>query len=66
MARRLSEKDYNLLDLFLAYVLDAYKSGDKEKSQAIGDIAHLCAALDLGKDGDDPRAYMTAVMKETE
>lgn len=60
MAGRL---DHELLDKFLASVLDAYKAGTKDQSTAIGDIAHLASALDLGPgQGDDPNKYMEAIL----
>jgi hypothetical protein len=64
MARRLSSKDHKLLDMFLGHILDAHKKGEKDKLTAIGELAHLCAALDIGEQGDDPRAFMLAVIED--
>jgi hypothetical protein len=59
--------DHDLLDRFLAHVLEGYKSGAKTQSTAIADLAHLAAALDLGPgQGDDPTAYMKAIIEEAE
>jgi hypothetical protein len=62
MARRI---DHDLLDRFLAHVLDAYKGGLKSQTDAIADLAHLVAALDLPPGtGDDPNAYMRAIIEK--
>ncbi|TIQ99467.1 hypothetical protein [Mesorhizobium sp.] len=63
---QLTNQDYALLDKFLGFVLERYKAGERTKAEAIGDIAHLVAAVDKGVGiGDDPRAYMKAVVNET-
>lgn len=56
--------DHRLLDKFLGYVLDKYKSGDVSQSSAIGTIAHLVGALDLPPESepDNPTDYMNAVL----
>jgi hypothetical protein len=64
MGNRLSEKDHELLNEFLGYVLDRHKTGEKERAVAIADIAHLIAAVDLGDAGDDPKSYMNAILNE--
>ena len=39
----------------------------KTQSDATADLAHLIAALDLGPgEGDDPNAYMRAIIEKTE
>jgi hypothetical protein len=61
MAQRVN---HDLLDRFLAHVLDGYKAGTKTRSGAIADIAHLVAALDLPEgQGNDPTAYMNAILR---
>lgn len=42
----LTEKDHDNLDVFLASVLDNYKSGAISMSKAIGTISHVIAAVD--------------------
>lgn len=56
--------DHKLLDKFLGHVLDRYKSGDVDRSRAIGAIAHLVAAVDLPEEAgpSDPSDYMNAVL----
>jgi hypothetical protein len=57
--------DHDLLDRFLAHVLECHKAGTKTQSEAIADLAHLIAALDLGPgEGDDPNAYMRAIIEK--
>ena len=64
MAVQLTESDHELLDQFLATVLDRYKDGEITKSEAIGNIAHLVAAVDLGKGaGDNPAQFMRAILQ---
>lgn len=63
MIGRLSESDHILLDDFLGYVLDRYKNGTIRKTEAIGKIAHLVAAVTL-PDGDDWRGYMKAIIED--
>ncbi|MDG4887302.1 hypothetical protein [Mesorhizobium sp. WSM4887] len=64
---QLTSRDYALLDKFIGLVLDRYKAGERTKTEAVGDIAHVVAAVDKGVGiGDDPRAYMKAVMNETD
>jgi hypothetical protein len=60
---KLTGHDYELLDDFLGAVLDRYKEGQRSRIEAIGDIAHLVAAIDKQPHGDDPRAYMKAVIE---
>jgi hypothetical protein len=55
--------DHDLLDKFLTFVLDGYKAGLKTKDDAMADLAHLVTALDKGPGlGDDPNAYMKAIL----
>lgn len=44
----LTNQDHNNMDAYLGYLLDAYKSGKIEKTEAIGDLAHVIAAIDQG------------------
>ena len=64
MTGQLTKKDHDLLDEFLEHVLTQFKDGEIEKSEAIGNIAHLVAAVDRGPgEGDNPSKYMKAVMQ---
>lgn len=44
----LTDQDHALMDVFLGHVLDDYKAGSITKDQAVGGLAHVMAALDLG------------------
>jgi hypothetical protein len=67
MAAMTQRVNHKLLDQFLAHVLGAFKAGTKTQGDATADLAHLIAALDLGPGkGDDPNAYMTAIIEKTE
>jgi hypothetical protein len=63
MAEKLSSSDHGLLDKFLGVILDRYREGGQTRVQAISMIAHLVAAIDL-EGGDDPRAYMKAIIAD--
>lgn len=63
MIGRLSESDHILLDDFIGCVLDRYRDGTITKTEAIGKIAHLVAAVAL-PDGDDWRGYMRAIIDD--
>jgi hypothetical protein len=55
--------DMKLLEDFLGHILDRYRNGNIDRAVAIGEINHLVAALDPGSEkGDDPNAYMNAVL----
>ncbi|APD92349.1 hypothetical protein BM525_21050 (plasmid) [Alteromonas mediterranea] len=43
----LTDKNHADMDVFLGEVLERHKAGELEKSQAIGILAHVMAALDL-------------------
>jgi hypothetical protein len=58
---RLTSADHDLLTTFLQITLDRYKHDAIDRSQAVADIAHLVAAVDL-PDGDDWNAYMRAII----
>lgn len=36
------------MDVFLGFILEAYKTGKITKDDAAGDLAHLIAAIDIG------------------
>ncbi|MEG2048403.1 MULTISPECIES: hypothetical protein [Comamonas] len=44
----LSTSDHKNMDAFLGYVLDDYKAGEITKEEAVGALAHVMAALDIG------------------
>lgn len=44
----LSTSDHENMDAFLGYVLDDYKAGEITKKEAVGALAHVMAALDIG------------------
>ena len=48
----LSEKDHDSMDDFLARVLDAYKDGSISRNEAVGGLAQVMAALDIGNFGE--------------
>ncbi len=52
MPKNLSERDHNDMDAFLGEVLDDYKAGTITRDQAIGGLAHVMAALDIGNTGE--------------
>jgi len=45
---QLSDQDHVNMDVFLRQVLDAYKDGDISRVAAVGTLAHVIAALDIG------------------
>ena len=58
---RLTEADHSLLTRFLKITLNRYRDGVIDREEAVADIAHLVAAVDL-PDGDDWNAYMKAII----
>lgn len=44
----LTSRDHANMDQFLAHVLDDYKSGALTKEDAVGGLAHVMAALEIG------------------
>lgn len=44
----LSKSDHANMDAFLGHVLDDYKAGEITKEEAVGALAHVMAALDIG------------------
>ncbi len=53
----LTEQDHVNLDAFLGHILDDYKNAFIGKEQAIGGIAHVVAALDIGN-YDEVRSWL--------
>lgn len=47
-ASKLTERDHLNMDALLGHVPDDYKAGTITKEQAIGGLAHVMAALDIG------------------
>ena len=58
MANRgnLTERDHTNMDAFLGHVLEDFKAGTLTKEQAIGGLAHVMAALDIGNT-DEARSW---------
>jgi O-phosphoseryl-tRNA(Cys) synthetase len=48
----LSTKDHQSMDSFLEKVLDWYKTGEITRDDAVGGLAHVMAALDIGNTGE--------------
>lgn len=48
----LSASDHVNMDAFLGHVLDDYKTGEITKEEAVGALAHVMAALDIGNTGE--------------
>lgn len=44
----LTTKDHKNMDAFLGHVLEDFKAGEITKEEAIGALAHVMAALDIG------------------
>ena len=43
---QLTEKNHEDMDQFLGHVLDYYKTGQIDKTEAVSTLAHVMAALD--------------------
>jgi len=57
------EIDHKLLDRFLGYILDRYKTGKVGRESAVNRIAFLVAAVALPEgEGANPTKYMHAVL----
>ncbi len=52
----LTIKDRTNMDAFMGHVLDDFKFGEITKAQAVGALAHIMAALDLGN-YDEARSW---------
>ena len=48
----LTTRDHNNMDAFLGHVLEDFKQGIITKDQAIGGLAHVIAAIDIGNYGE--------------
>ena len=48
----LTSKEHLNMDSFLGYVLEDFKDGRITKSEAIGGLAHVIAAIDKGNYGE--------------
>jgi len=48
----LTTRDHKNMDAFLGHVLEDFKSGDISKDEAIGALAHVIAAIDIGNYGE--------------
>ena len=48
----LTERDHRNMDAFLGHVLEDFKAGTITKDQAVGGLAHVMAALDIGNCGE--------------
>lgn len=53
----LTEQDHNNFDVLIGHVLDDYRAGTLSKSDAIGGLAQLVAAIDIGNEGE-ARAWL--------
>jgi hypothetical protein len=51
-ADKLTETDHQNMDAFLRAVLDDYRDGVLTKDQAVGGLAHVMAALNIGSVGE--------------
>ena len=54
----LTEQDHNNFDALIGHVLDDYRAGTLAKADAIGGLAELFAAIDIGNEGE-ARAWLT-------
>jgi hypothetical protein len=48
----LTNRDHQNMDAFLGHVLEDFKSGAITKAEAIGGLAHVIAAIDIGDYGE--------------
>jgi hypothetical protein len=48
----LTEQDHDGLDAFLRRLLEAHKVGNRSAADAIADLTHLIAAVDIGSAGE--------------
>lgn len=51
-APNLTTADHHLMDGFLGDILEDFKAGAITKAQAVGALAHVMAALDIGNTGE--------------
>ncbi len=52
MAGQLTNKDHDDLDVLLGHLFDDHKAGLLAKTQAVGAVTHIVAALDIGNLGE--------------
>lgn len=50
--KTLSERDHMNMDRFLEHVFDDYKAGEITRAEAVGAVAHVIAAIDIGNYGE--------------
>ncbi len=55
---KLTSADHQNMEAFLGAVLDDYRDGQLAKAQAVGGLAHVMAALNLGN-VDEARNWFT-------
>lgn len=48
----LTDRDHQNMDAFLGHVLEDFKSGEITKEEAVGGLAHVIAAIDIGNYGE--------------
>lgn len=48
----LTESNHANMDAFFGYVLDCYKTGSMDKTEAVGYLTHVVAAVDIGNYGE--------------
>ncbi len=44
----LTKRDHTNMDAFLGHVLEDFKAGQITKEEAVGGLAHVIAAIDIG------------------
>lgn len=49
---QLSNTDHTNMDKFLGFILDSHKTGYLDRGEAIGYMAHVIAAVDMGNYGE--------------
>lgn len=48
----LTNRDHTNMDAFLGHVLEDFKAGDITKEEAVGGLAQVIAAIDIGNYGE--------------
>lgn len=48
----LTSRDHKNMDAFLGHVLEDFKAGVITKEEAVGGLAHVIAAIDIGNYGE--------------
>jgi hypothetical protein len=63
LGKKLAEADYKVVDQFVEYILDKYRSGLMSRTVAVGNISHVIIASNLdSKDAADPLRSMRAIL----